>query len=167
MHKKQGFTLIELLTVVLILGILTSIAVPQYSKSIQRAEAADALINLKTLFDAGKRYYSLHSTWPTSFTGLDVGFLDAGTTGEVGGFKYSFASNKTASACRLVGNSATSSYCLTAYYKKNIDYDGNGTNETIRDVYTCKDNSGGEYAALCDSLCPSDYTSGECIIESR
>ena len=157
MHKKFGFTLIELLTVVLILGILTSIALPQYRKAIQRAEAADALINLRTLFDATKRYYSFHSQWPTSFTGLDVTFLDASSTGEVGEFKYMFDdTNKTVSACRLIGSSADSSYCLTAYYKKN----------NVRDVYTCKDNSGTtKYQALCDSLCPADYTSGECVIE--
>ncbi len=165
MHKKCGFTLIELLTVVLILGILTSIALPQYRKAIQRAEAADALINLKTMFDAGKRYYSYHSSWPTQLKGLDIEFLDASNAGEVGEFQYSFTHTQDscagngvcyASACRLIDNSAASSYCLTAYYRKN----------NVRDVYTCKDNSGGKYEALCDSMCPADYTSGtECVIE--
>ncbi len=157
MHKKHGFTLIELLTVVLILGILTAVAMPQYRKAIQRAEAADALINLKTMFDAAKRYYSYHSSWPTQLKGLDVAFLDASSTGEVGDFQYTLESNTDGnyvSVCRIVGASASSSYCLRAYYKK----------DNVRDVYTCQDNSGtGKYQALCDSMCPTSGT--ECVIK--
>lgn len=156
MTNKHGFTLIELLTVVLILGILTSVAMPQYRKAIQRAEAADALVNLKTMFDAAKRYHSFRSQWPTSFTGLDVEFLDASSNGEVGDFKYTLNStDQTVSVCRLKDDSTANTYCLKAYYKKN----------NVRDVYTCQDNSGGKYEALCDSLCPTDYSSGECVIQ--
>lgn len=156
MSKKHGFTLIELLSVVMILAILTAVAVPQYRKSIQRAEAANALINLKTMFDAAKRSYAYHSQWPSSLTGLDVEFLDISSNGEVDEFKYTLSpANKTAAACRLKGNSAANTYCLTAYYKKN----------NVRDVYTCQDNSGGKYVSVCDSLCPADYSNGECVIE--
>ncbi len=156
MNKKSGFTLIELLTVVLIIGILTAVALPQYRRAIQRAETADALINLKTMFDAAKRYYSFRSQWPTSLTGLDVEFLDASTTGEVGDFKYSLGSNangKYASTCRIRDNSAANTYCLYAYYSLG----------GIRDVYTCKSNNE-RYNDLCDSMGKSTASDGGVLI---
>jgi len=54
---KKAFTLIELLIVVVIIGILASIAMPQYVKVIKKAKTAEALINLGALRGAMDRYW--------------------------------------------------------------------------------------------------------------
>lgn len=52
----KGFTLIELLVVVLIIGVLTSIALPQYELVVEKARASEAMINAKAIVDACQRH---------------------------------------------------------------------------------------------------------------
>lgn len=144
MKKTSGFTLIELLAVVLILSILTSIAVPQYRKAIQRTKAANALVNLKTAFEAAKRSYVQSSTWPTGLDHLDVAFFNVIEGNQVDGFAYSFSSTPSRmyiEACLINDKGDTDTYCLRAYYKIN----------TYRDVLTCKALDSA-YDSLCESM---------------
>ena len=53
--RKAGFTLIELLVIVMILAILTSLALPQYRRSVERARVAEALTMLRALYDSCER----------------------------------------------------------------------------------------------------------------
>ena len=69
----KGFTLLELLVVVLIIGILASIALPQYRNTVRRARVAEAKIALRAIVDATDRYILQHgdSYW-SSLDELDV-----------------------------------------------------------------------------------------------
>ena len=53
--KKAGFTLIELLVIILILGILSSVALPQYRRSVERARVAEALTMVRAIYDSCER----------------------------------------------------------------------------------------------------------------
>ena len=69
---KQGFTLIELMVVVLIIGILSSIALPQYEKAVAKARAAEAVVTTKNILDAASIYVTTYRTCPASLSDLDV-----------------------------------------------------------------------------------------------
>lgn len=53
--SKKGFTLVEVLAVVLIIGILTVIALPQYRNITERAKIQRELVRLRMIYDASER----------------------------------------------------------------------------------------------------------------
>jgi prepilin-type N-terminal cleavage/methylation domain-containing protein len=60
MKDERGFTLMELATVVGVLGLLASFAIPGYRAIILRAHAAEAQVWLQSIADAELRYYRDH-----------------------------------------------------------------------------------------------------------
>ena len=77
---KQGFTLIELLVVVLIIGILSAVALPQYEKAVEKSRAVQALTTLKSVAQSYSAYYMASGQWATSFDDLDVQLSWTGNT---------------------------------------------------------------------------------------
>lgn len=64
MKKKQrGVTLIELMIVVVIVGILASIAIPAYGRYVMRAKRTDATSALLQIAAAQERFYLQNNTY--------------------------------------------------------------------------------------------------------
>lgn len=55
MHK--AFTLIELLVVVLIIGILVAVALPKYEIAVEKARAAELIMNINSIINSARLYH--------------------------------------------------------------------------------------------------------------
>lgn len=67
--RSRGFTLVEMLIVVLIVGILASIAFPSYQRYVLQAGRADGKAKLMEIMQAQERYYSQHQTYVVALNG--------------------------------------------------------------------------------------------------
>ncbi len=80
--NNVGFTLIELLVVVLIIGILAAVALPQYTKAVEKSRATEAMQILGDLATAESIYYMTNGSYTSNAGMLDLEFpnISAGAT---------------------------------------------------------------------------------------
>jgi type II secretion system protein G len=72
MKNIKGFTLIELLVVVLMIGILAAITLPQYLRSIEKANAMQAITMGKAVKNAAEMVYLTKGEYPDNLDELDI-----------------------------------------------------------------------------------------------
>ena len=107
---KKGFTLIEMLVVVLIIGVLAAIAVPQYEASIEKSRVAEALVMMKSISDAEQRYFQANPNDTTVTKQSQIADVDL-----KGG-------------CWVVGKATTGA---SSYRTRSFTYDLGGTNGLV------------------------------------
>lgn len=99
MQKQSGFTLIEVMVVVIIVGILASIAYPGYQEHVRRANRAEGQAFLQDVAARQERYFSQNNSYITDI-------------GDIGKMGLNNGSSETGKYTLNI--SATDRYTLTA-----------------------------------------------------
>ena len=127
--KKQGFTLLELLVVVVIIGILVGIALPQYQLAAAKARFATIKNAGESIAKSVQMFYLMHDLPPETLEDLDIEI--PGTLSEnkkriyIDTAKNTYCSISQQSSVHkeiecFIRNPESMSYLIGVYYKGDI-----------------------------------------------
>ena len=108
----KGFTLTELLVVVLLIGILAAVALPQYQIAVLRARFSQVVTAVNALKESENRYWLANGTYTMDRDNLDIEF--AGSNQRFPTVKYQLNLNGVAS-CGLEGTGTTPTAASNVY----------------------------------------------------
>jgi general secretion pathway protein G len=106
--NQRGFTFVEVLAVILVLGVLVAIALPNYFGAEADARSAVRTANVRSINSALALYQYRNGSCPadatafTAFLSNTSYFPDGAPTDPVGGGTTFFSTNYNASRCRVV-----------------------------------------------------------------
>ena len=115
MKNKKGFTLIEVLVVVLIIGILAGIALPQYRKAVRKARVSEARIILRAIGDATDRYFLQHNDIVVDIEDLDIDISTESDYWDI------YIDEWVGGGCVVMADSKTEENYSIYYYSPNYD----------------------------------------------
>ncbi|MFV2069237.1 MAG: type IV pilin protein [Pirellulales bacterium] len=97
-RAPRGMTFVEVLTVVVLLGILFSMAAPRFSHTVEQAHADVAGANLRAVWSAERFYWLENRTYTTNLAALEaLGLLDPSIVAGTSRYSFSIASANDAS----------------------------------------------------------------------
>ncbi|WP_428064831.1 type IV pilin protein [Candidatus Avelusimicrobium facis] len=120
----RGFTLLELLVVVLIIGVLTAVALPQYTKAVEKTRIMSGFPAGQAIVQAMDEYYLANGKFSGNWAAMVIQ-LPAGATDENGQALTSLPTSMNKLLYYGVGTAAKRSYRLQSNGRLQYKYYAN------------------------------------------
>ncbi len=134
-QSEKGFTLVELLVVIIIIGILAAIALPNFLNQSAKAKQTEAKQNIGAANRLQTIARSNGATFATAFDELGIGTVSGGATATTKYYTYTIAGALASSS--LVATSLDPA--LKGYIGGNSQYN-NGSNNSVITSVVCEAN---------------------------
>ncbi len=136
MNNKSGFTLLEIIIVIIIVGVLASLALPRFFATVEYSRSTEALAAISAVRQALERCYLQRNGDYTACNGFGV--LDIEDPGNSPNNHFSYA---------ISGGSATG-YTLTATRNTRDNGDGSSTIVISQDATSVTRSGTGAFAGI-------------------
>ena len=140
--KNNGFSLIEILIVSLIIGILVSVAIPNYRRSVERARVAEVLTMLRSIYDSCDRIAVQNSMDTCLDAAGTITFRQLDITAK-GTFSTDGMTFTTSNFAYALGNHISASPTRGAYVGATITFNGR--------TFTCTNGTAGDSKKACEA----------------